>query len=280
MSTASPRIPPLEEVLVRASTGPFANFVDIWIANTATAHIIDWRLEGALKVPVRPEYLVLPGGPTATQWVFDRFSTTYMDDWDAESLSWELSFASASERTAARAGIDLAILKERPAAASLAVEAIVRRHTNITHLRGSSSFGGVDPRQLLNQIVFLLMARDFEQAKDLARAAAGKAPHDEWLRNAYAFTLIPSAPADACSLLEGGVPEGPLKDLNVLSCLLAERRVEDAQNLVVKIRLAERASGNFWLWSPRHLLKLGASTVLEFYQSSEWLSEVEKLLNG
>lgn len=273
------RVPALEEVLVKASTGDFNQFIDEWIANTAISHIIAWRLDGALKVEVLPSDVVLPGGATATRWVFDRFSQTYMDDWQEESLAWELSYAQSPEATAKRAGIPLTLLEERPTASVLAVEAIVRRHTDSTGIVTSTAFAGVDIQEIQEQIVFLATAGDIKQAQDLARAATEKTPHHTQLRNAFAFTLIPSDPAAARSHFEGtSEVENPLPAFNIVACLLVEEKIEEAQALISALRITTSQSVRAWLWSPHYLLKQPESTVIQYYDLAEWLSEVDAVL--
>lgn len=272
------RVPPLEEVLVKASTGDFGRFIDTWIATTATAHVIGWQLDNALTVEVLPTDVVLPGGATATRWVFDRYSQTYLDDWHAESLSWELSFAESPELTASRAGIPLNVLKERPSATLLAMEAIVRRHTGPGDVGTSSAFGGVDVREIQDQIVFLATAGDIKQAQDLARAATEKTPHHVQLRNAFAFTLIPSDPGTARSHFEQSWTEETLGKLNVVACLLAEGKTSEAIRRVLSIRKSDSQAIRAWLWNPEYLLRRPDSTIIQYYESSEWLADVEAAL--
>lgn len=272
------RIPPLEEVLVKASTGDFGQFVDTWIATTATAHVVGWQLDDALTVEVLPTDVVLPGGATATRWVFDRFSQTYLDDWQSESLSWELSYAQAPELTASRAGVPLHVLEERPSATSLALEAIVRRHTGAGGIGASSAFGGVDLSEIQHQIVFLATAGDIKQAQELARAATEKTPHHADIRNAFAFSLIPTDPDTARSHFERDRTATPLSSLNIIACLLAGGKTNEAQRQIVALRESGGPPIQAWLWSPKYLLKGPESTIIQYYESPDWLADVEAAL--
>lgn len=274
----SDRVPPLEEVLVKASTGSFSDLIDDWIANTATSHVIAWRLDNAFRVEVLPTDVVLAGGITATKWVFDRFSQTYLDDWDEESLVWELCYAQSPQMTADKVGIPLRVLEERPSAIVLALDAIVRRRTDPECIVTSSAFAGVDIGELQEQIVFLANAGDIRQAQDLARAATQKTPHQPQLSNAYAFTLIPSNPAIARSQFEEDNAGDMLSDLNIMACFLTEGKKDRVAEILSTLRSTEHSALRAWLWTPSYLLGRSSDSIMQYYEVSEWLDEVEAIL--
>lgn len=277
LSMSGERIPPLEEVLVKAATGPFSCLIDDWIGNTAVSHVIAWRLDDALRVEVLPTDLVLSGGLTATRWVFDRFSQTYLDDWDEDSLVWELCYAQSPQLTAEQVGIPRRVLEERPTAAVLAVDAIARRHTRGREILSSTDFAGVDVGEIQDQIVFLANAGDIRQAQGLARAATQKAPHQQQLRDAYAFSLIPSDPATARSHFEQNDESSILSDLNIAACYLVEGERERLAGMVSALKIVNQVNQpvlRAWLWTPSYLSGRSQTSVMRYYEASEWLAEV------
>lgn len=277
VSAGVERVLPLEELLVKASTGVFGKFIDEWIADTAISHLIAWRLADSLKVEVLHSDVVLGGGAAATHWVFDRFSETYMDDWHEESLAWELSYATSPTLTAERAGFPEALLKERPTSTYLILEAIVRRHTTQRTLP-TDAFAGIDVGQVQDQIIFLATAGDIKQAQDLARAAVEKTPHDTRLQNAFFFASIPSNPVIARGHFEEHSGGMLLTRLNVLACYLVEGKFDEAQTLLQAVRDIESTGVRAWLWSPAFLLDQSNSRVIQYYDSQDWVTETWAVL--
>lgn len=274
--------PSLEELIMMATTGEFEAVFDDWLSKTAAAHIVDWRLQDALIVEVLPSDVVLPGGATATRWVFDRFSETYLDDWAPESLSWELSFTKAPERTALRAGFDALLLEERPTATSLVIDATIRLHSGERPVSSSSDFGGVDAGEIQRQIIFLANSGDIKQARDLARAAMEKAPTDPRWETAYAFMQIPSDPAAARVLFHRqsryNTQINILNALNIASCFISEGNRASALETLAQLQKAVSPNVKFWLWDPEYLLQDQGGSSIHFYSSTEWIEQVKDLL--
>lgn len=278
-------IPSLEDVLVLASTGAFGDLIDDWIATTAISHIIDWRFDGAHKVDkISPTDCILPGGLPATHWVFDRFSYTYMSDWRTESLAWEISYAHSPEQTAARAGVDIALLQERPASLTLTLEAIVSRHTTIHGAGEPHIFGGVSINEIILQIVHMLNSGNVKQAQDLTRAVMEQVPYDGEILNIHAFVNIPENPKYSLDLFESS-PNGineTIKFINVVSCYLAQGKTDVAAILLRQKNEISNSNTTVdgWFWNPRYLMGERVAAKVQGINSARWIKKTQSIIES
>lgn len=69
--------------------------VEDWADRAAVGHLLSWRLNDYQPVERSAEDMVFSGGKDATIWICDRLARTYLGEWKASSLHWELAYRHA-----------------------------------------------------------------------------------------------------------------------------------------------------------------------------------------
>lgn len=267
------------DALVAASTGKFRTVVEEWIKSAAIAHIVAWRVDEALLVNVPVEALAIEGGPEAAQWVFDRFTKTYIHEWHNESVAWELSFALAPEQTARRSGVDIRWLVERPPSLALTANTLVRQHTLWTD-EPDLILSGVSEAQLIEDILHLVYAGELRGAQELATEVCSRNPGSLALKRLRAFTLIPTDPGSARKLLldDEHTSEKWLRLLNLASCSIVEKDFTRAEGHIRGLDLTELENETAWLWVPASL-RDGPREVKR-YRADQWVIAAQTYLDS
>lgn len=271
--------PTFVDALVAASTGAFRNVVEEWVKSAAIAHIVAWRVDDALLVNVPVEALAIQGGTEAAQWVFDRFTKTYLHEWHNESVAWELSFALAPEQTARRSGVDMRWLMERPPSVALTASTLVQQHT-LWAGEFDLILSGVSELQLIEDILHLVYAGELRSAQELSSDACSRNPGSLTLRRLQAFTLIPTDPGSARRLLlnDEHPPEDWLRTLNLASCSIVEKDFVSAETYISQLDLSRMENESAWLWTPASLCA-GQGEVLS-YRADQWVTNALSYLNS
>lgn len=259
------------DALVAASAGKFRTVVENWIESAAIAHIVGWRIDDALIVNVPVEALAIEGGPEAAQWVFDRFTKTFIHEWRNESVAWELSFALAPEQTARRSGIDIRWLIERPPSLALTANTLVRQHTLWTD-EPDLILSGVSEAQLIEDILHLVYANELRNAQELATEVCSRNPGSLALKRLRAFTLVPTDPGSARKLLvdDEHTAQQWLRTANLASCSIVEKDLKSAENYISEMDLTELEGEAAWLWAPESLV-VGPGEV-RLYRADQWVA--------
>ncbi|WP_255769019.1 hypothetical protein [Pseudarthrobacter sulfonivorans] len=267
------------DALIAASTGEFRTAVEDWIKSAAIAHIAAWRIDDPLIVSVPVEALAVKGGPEASQWVFDRFTKTYIHEWQNESVAWELSFALASEQTARRSGIDMRWLMERPPSVALSANTLVRQHT-LWADEPDLILSGTSESQLMEDILHLIYAKEIRGAQELATEVCSRNPGSFALKRLRAFTLVPTDPSSARMLLLGdqNTSEPWLRTLNLASCAIVVRDYVSAGTYLSELDLSEFLHESAWLWVPSSLQKGHAE--VRSYQVDAWVMAARDVLEA
>lgn len=265
------------DALVAASTGKFRTVIEDWIQSTAIAHLIAWRIEDALSVQVPVEVLAIDGGPQAARWVFDRFTRTYIHEWSSESAAWEMSFALAPEQTARRSGVDVRWLMERPPSLALAATALVRQHTLWTD-EPDLILSGVSEGQVIEDILHLVYTNEVRSAQEFATELCNRNPGSYALKRLRAFTLIPTDPTSARTLImdDPHVDDKWLSAVNLASCYISEQDLQAADRQIAAFDLNELGEENAWLWVPSSLKNGGGEVRL--YRVDEWAMAAREFL--
>jgi hypothetical protein len=263
------------DALVAASTGNFRTVVEEWIKSAAIAHIVAWRVDEALIVNVPVEALAIEGGPEAAQWVFDRFTKTYIHEWHNESVAWELSFALAPEQTARRSGVDIRWLVERPPSLALTANTLVRQHTLWTD-EPDLILSGVSEAQLIEEILHLVYAGELRGAQELATEVCSRNPGSLALKRLRAFTLIPTDPGSARKLLldDEHTSEKWLRVINLASCSIVEKDFTGAEAHIRGLDLTELENETAWLWVP------ASPREVKRYRADQWVNAAQTYLDS
>ena len=76
--------------------------VEDWADRAAVGHLLSWRLNDYQPVERSAEDMVFSGDKDATIWNCDRLARTYLGEWKASSLHWELTYRHAHARRRGR----------------------------------------------------------------------------------------------------------------------------------------------------------------------------------
>jgi len=216
-----------------AITGEFGARVRIWAGTAPVDDLINWRpppIDDFLAYDLGRESELRAESPRQ-QWVIDRFTKTYLTDWDTDSLKLEWRYQQGAEQPpcppremAGRSvdGNDLA-------------RAVAEATTKpVTH-------AGDMLRVLVPTAVRLL----HEGHRGAAAAMFDAARHEEWesadFHNNYGFCLLPDDPAGALDALELASRLGYTETVNVGNRVLALFRLgKHAAALEVAERAVDR----------------------------------------
>lgn len=265
------------DALVAASTGKFRTIIEDWIQSTAIAHLVGWRIDDTLTVQVPVEALAIDGGPQATRWVFDRFTKTYIHEWNSESVAWELSFALAPEQTARRSGVDFRWLMERPPSLALTANTLVRQHTLWTD-EPDLILSGVSEGQVIEDILHLVYTNEIRSAQEYAAELCSRNPGSYALKRLRAFTLIPTDPVSARALLmdDRHTEDKWLPAVNLAACFISARDLQAADRQIAAFDASELGDEKAWLWVPS-LLYNGRGEV-RLYRADQWVTDAREFL--
>ena len=271
--------PTFVDALVAASTGKFRTTVEEWVDSTAIAHLVAWRVDDALTVKVPVESLAIEGGLQAAQWVFDRFTKTFINEWRSESVAWELSFALAPEQTARRSGVDIRWLMERPPSLALTANTLVRQHTLWTD-EPDLILSGVTEEQVIEDILHLVYAGEIRNAQELAAEMCSRNPGSFALRRLRAFTLIPTDPGSARMILNDDrhSEDEWLLAVNQAACSIVEFDAHAVEKYVANLDLTSLEDKKAWLWVPSSLHNGGGEVKL--YRVTEWVDAAREYVGS
>lgn len=266
------------EVVVLARSGVFGEVLRRWIEQTAVAHVIDWRATDPLRVELLPRDLVVGGGREATQWIFDRFTCTYLGDWRPSSLLWELSYSQDPDGVADRTQVPAAVLAERSVSSADLLRAVTGRHATARPVTASSHSLA---EELYDQIILLARGGDLQRAREMASIAAQENPEAAHFRNAYAFLTIPVDPNTARQLLNDAELRSLQPNLYKLNWVVISIASGDVPDAVGRLEEAKReidGAESAWLWVPERLIV--GEWILEYYTFDQWCSEATQALTS
>jgi hypothetical protein len=271
--------PELGDVVVAVSHGPAGRHLEKWIDTTAISHILAWRFDNATKVEVDESDRTLPCGSEGTRWVFDRFSRTYLSDWQRYSLDWELAFLREPERVAASVGLSVEMLLERPTSEGMVLDQLACRILDAqVH---DPVIADLSRFELIEQLVALLQADQIDQARLLARRALDASPTDAALQNAHAFCSIPLDARISLSTLKSleGAVEPQVRLANEASAMLVLGDKDGAETALRALESEGASNVVAWLWVPSSLLPHAAPSIEET-RIGTWVSRAQLVLEG
>lgn len=268
----------LSQLMLIANEGPLRKLANRWRETAAVSHLVDYRVSGYTETDVEQSDLVLPAGEDATIWVFERLTVTYLNQWSASSLMWELAYLDNSHRVVERLGVPASILSER----HISVVDIVSELSNRLLIRGvvGDVIEGMTDQQRREQVVKLLQVSDYGGALDLARRAVRRAPGDARCSLILACCLMATTPlgarlileqikSEACNDSEGlhhADETAILVDLATI--YLVEERLKDFDFLFEEI---ENRNLQGWFWDPCEYVRGGL--VFREFDHLGWLAK-------
>jgi len=243
--------------------------VEDWADRAAVGHLLSWRLNDYQPVERSAEDMVFSGGKDATIWICDRLARTYLGEWKASSLHWELAYRHAPTEVAIWAGVNPAILAERTVTEGMVTQELRKRLTR-PGLR--DDVANVAAEDLVPSVALLLQQGNPIAARQQAQNAYQAYPADPVLAMAYAFCLIPLDRREACRILAHLKPDRPearaLVTANLAVCDLFDGRLADAVTRASTIDVIGLVD-TVWLWDPQSAVQGVAELRLECF--AEWL---------
>lgn len=248
-----------------------------WVDTAAVAHLVGWRLDGYLRVARGPDDCLLSGGRSATIWVFDRFTETFLDAWSPSSLDWELAYAQQPAGVAARIGLSQSMLSERPTSVGLVQEEVARRLVSPSARRSPDS--EASEYEVIEGLVALLHASEFEAARSVARQAYEESTSVFALKLAYAFCSLPLDPAGAREVLASLRPENEqqaaLSAVNRATSHLFDGHLDQAAETIEEVNAELASLTEAWLWDPAEAA-CGCAR-LRYGLVQDWLEDLRKI---
>lgn len=266
------------DTIITALHGRVGEGVRRWVREASVAHLLGWRFEDYLPADVVEDELTITGGETATVWIIDRFTETYLDEWRGSSLQWELLYRRRPDAIGARVGLPESMLAERLVSEADLLDAMDRRLTG--KVGDDLVADGLRASEVIELVVGLVRDGELDQALDLARRSARVAPDNPWLVVAHAFCLIPTDPRRASEMLDrlGDVPPDVASavavDRATISLLIEGRGV--AEERCVRAAVAPGPGG--WFWDPEEAL--AGRFVVRSYAPGAWGEHVRALLTA
>ncbi len=247
-----------------------------WIRSAAVGHIVGWRIDDYLEVDRVPEDLVLSGGRDSTRWVFDRFTSTFPDDWRTSSLNWELVYNQDPAAVASFVGVPVGLLDERIVTDDALRKALSHKLTSALEA-GDELEGGLNADAVIAALGSMLEQGLVEGARAMARRLHEEHPRDTHLAMAYAFCSIPISRREACSIMDRlSVPEGSIqavvREVNRATCAIFDGDLSAARRLVDAVG-APATNEHLWLWDPQAALAGRAEIVCEPF--SQWRGRLD-----
>jgi hypothetical protein len=193
-----------------ALTGPFNSRLRIWAAIAPIDDLIN------RQPPTTEEFLAIDLGREPAiraegrrpRWLIDRFTETYLRNWNAESLKLEWRYHQGS--------VDLPCARREMAARSVDTNALARA------LAEAAANPASDGRVTLLQTAVQLLRQG---RRDTAAAVYDAARQEQWddpiLHNNYGFCLLPDYPTEALAALELAASFGVSGTVNVCNRMLA-----------------------------------------------------------
>lgn len=218
---------------------------------------------------------MLAPGREATIWIFDRFTSTPLDEWRRTSLLWELLWLDDPHGIAEKVGVCVEVLEERPTSELSILDALKRRLSGEAGddplIEGMSAF------ELVERVVSLIRSGHLTRARDLCRRAIEVAPRNLRVGRALAFCSIPLNPVEARRLLARdsvrGGDELVINLANVLTTFLVQGDYLAAKN--IQSDLSQTCGEtSAWLWEPESLNNPGCVGRVSYVSVKEWLTRI------
>lgn len=258
--------------MVKARNGLFQEVGEKWLREAPMAHLIGWKLSGQ-QSPADEDDLYLLNGPSATEWICERFTRTYLDEWSQESLVWEIAYASNRLEIESLADFDCRILRERRISIDHSTSALAHRLSAPMNPYNAEAVRMVE--QAREKVFTALDNGDLESALRYAEDNVAAFPNESVVRRDFGFCLIGQHPQRALATLELHRPQAadPLTEVvyhfNVLAATIrsGQRPSVESYLRVTDPLPEEIQGGTLWMWNPE---SLASSPFVEAIELETW----------
>lgn len=215
----------------------------------------------------------LPEADSQGQWLLDRFTSTYLDQWRTESLCREWNYIHSQESapcSVAEMRLRVLTIDELSKIMAERLASTRRHHPSVT------------TQLVLPAVKFIEEGRRLE-AVALFRASVLIEPDSAESHNNLGFCLMPDDPEQALSHFEEatrhGWPNLSLSEANRVLCLLKLGRRTSALDLATEFVSKEpRPVGRTWLWDPESILDDHEPRLTEYDDVMEYVRGLIQLI--
>ena len=244
-----------------------------WSADAPLSSIINWHIPNAL-LERSSSSGQSPRDPNG-RWIIDRFTKTYLSEWNTDSLRLEWQYLHGEVELPCRAqDMRLREVNEDELSRVMA-DRLVRYRRD-----GPSLADRLKPSAL----EYLREGRH-DRAAILFETAIDEDRQDGQAHNNFGFCLIPSDPAAAVQSLDEAIAlnwsETPLTEANRVLAAAAAGRITVALDLARDFLTKYRPSdlmGHHYLWDPDDLLASGQPTLVELNDLCEYVEKITAIL--
>lgn len=270
------------KVILRSLQGVPRVRAEKWLAQAAVAHVLAWRLDDYTKTRVHAEDLSIGGDESASKWVFDRFTSTYLDEWSESSLDWEAAFKTYPDRIAGVIGVPLLVLQERVVTDEQIAQARIR---SLLSDDAVITIDGIPAVEIVELAITQLESGRVDGALSMSEDALRKAPRSALLQLLVAFCQLPSDPVLSrevwqkeiarCDAGGKAVVDVDILKIDLAASHLMEGRGEEARRVLRSVQ-AETDEVAAWLWDPA---SLPDSPAVGYFSIEDWLARFKDAIN-
>jgi hypothetical protein len=226
-----------------ASIGELMPRVVGWLSSLSLRDLLAWQAPSASEFEGRLDKAD-PPSPEA-RWIFDRFVTTYLDEWATTSLDLEWAYIHGNlVAPCARDAMRTRIVQE----SELAVVLAHRKHEK----NGASDEHMVSVTALVASAVEHLRAGRRTVAAAIFDSCRRAKPHNGVAHNNYGFCILPDDPSGALEALNVaaklGMESEPVNVANRMLAMWRLGRVTSALELGQKFMEASPKDDSGYLW--------------------------------
>lgn len=223
------------------------------------AHLIGWKYSTESS-PAEEEDLYLLNGVHSTEWICERFTKTYLDEWSVDSLMWEIAYISEPSKVSALANFDPTLFEERRVPLDEVGRALA--HRLCTPLDPFNVEMAKRRDAARERVLHALDDGDMARALICAEENVAKYPNEAMLRRDLGFCLIGTQPHRALATLERHRPTG-LDNFHTMvhhfNLVAAAVRCGNKIDIESYLSLLDpdaetNTSQTLWMWDPETLL--------------------------
>lgn len=214
-----------EQLTTYAMAGRFPERVLSWLLTCDIADLLDWKPPSSDQCLAEPAPMPASEKAIRGRWLLDRFTKTYLDDWQDDSLSQEWRYLHGN-----CTGCDPRAMSQRVTEASEVAAQLADRTTSPKS--AEEAWERLDEGAALFQFVQIaadiLRAGRREEAVALYRGLVRMHPDNPDVNNNYGFCLLPDAPEAGLQWLERAAAlrsGGDLDGTNLANRLYALHRL-------------------------------------------------------
>lgn len=246
-----------------------------WANSVSFDELIDWKI--SIPIDSMETHQGLPTPDAIGQWIFDRFTRTYLDDWTTESLRKEWDYIHGQETTPCPSNEMLIRVVSEEELSKVMADRLARSEQRVSALADS----------FIMRAIEFLKKRRRDDAVLLFKAATLKEPKSAKAYNNLGFCLLPDNPNLALQHFEKALTlvdgiDKRLVNTNRILTLAILGRPASAIDLGNSVLSADKMSGQFiyWLWDYNSLINDNIAQLIRCTDLGEYVRGlVEKISN-